>query len=185
MSGAKIFTQLSTSVYQHRINRLKLMTRSALVGLIHDKTMKSPSVAYNNGEATTLMSTDADSLDGIAEMIHETWAQIIEVLIGIGLLASQVGWIWPLPLFMIYCKYNPSPFRLDTEMCSMFAYESIRCKTPTAPSKSLESSNTEPHSCHKLRVEHNESCQNAWNPTQPGPSHSRTSKRRASGSFKA
>lgn len=97
---------LSTAVYQHSINKLKLMTRSALVGLIHDKTMKSPSIAYDNGGATTLMSTDADSLDGIAEMVHETWAQVIEVLIGIGLLASEVGWIWPLPLFLIYlCSY--------------------------------------------------------------------------------
>jgi len=61
------------------------MTRSALVGLIHDKT-------------------DADSLDGIAEMFHETWAQIIEVVIGVILLASEVGWIWPLPLFLIFCK---------------------------------------------------------------------------------
>ncbi|EMR80672.1 putative abc transporter protein [Botrytis cinerea BcDW1] len=43
--------------------------------------MESPSIAYDNGEATTLMSTDADSLDGIAEMVHETWAQVIEVFI--------------------------------------------------------------------------------------------------------
>lgn len=50
------------------------------------------------------MSTDADSLDGIGEMIHETWAQAIEVLVGIGLLANQVGWIWPLPLSLIYRK---------------------------------------------------------------------------------
>lgn len=78
------------------------MTRSSLIGLIHDKIMKSPSVAYDGSEATTLMSTDADSLDGVGEMIHETWAQIIEVFIGIVLLASQVGWIWPLPLFLIY-----------------------------------------------------------------------------------
>ncbi|GIJ90521.1 hypothetical protein Asppvi_009478 [Aspergillus pseudoviridinutans] len=93
-------------MYQHRINRLKLMTRSALVGLIHDKIMKSPSKAYDNGEATTLMNSDAESLDGIAEMVHETWAQVIEVLIGIRLLAGQVGWIWPLPLFLIYlCSY--------------------------------------------------------------------------------
>jgi hypothetical protein len=66
--------------------------------------MNSPSVAYDGGEATTLMSTDADSLGSVAEMIHETWAQIIEVVIGIRLLASQVGWIWPLPLFLIYRK---------------------------------------------------------------------------------
>lgn len=107
LAGANVQLQLSTAGYQHRINRLKLMTRSSLVGLIHSKIMQSPSIAYDKGEATTLMSTDADSLDGIAEMVHETWAQVIEVLIGTGLLASQVGWVWPLPLFLIYRKYIP------------------------------------------------------------------------------
>ncbi|KAF7874446.1 uncharacterized protein EAF02_008423 [Botrytis sinoallii] len=101
---------LSTAVYQHRINRLKLITRGALVGLIHAKTMESPSIAYDNGEATTLMSTDADSLEGIVEMVHETWAQVIEVFIGVGLLAIQVGWIWPLPLFLIYLCSHMSRF---------------------------------------------------------------------------
>ncbi|KAI0859592.1 putative ABC transporter [Xylaria cubensis] len=101
---------LSTAKYHDSLNRLKLMTRSALVGLIHDKTMKLPSIAYDTGEATTLMSTDADSLDGIAEMIHEIWAQVIEVLIGIWLLANQIGWIWPLPLFLIYLCSHMSRF---------------------------------------------------------------------------
>ncbi|KAK8078302.1 hypothetical protein PG996_004472 [Apiospora saccharicola] len=72
---------ISMAAYQYRINRLKLMTRSALIGLIHAKTMVSPSIASDNGEATTLVSTDAESLDGIGEMAHETWAQIVEVLI--------------------------------------------------------------------------------------------------------
>ncbi|TVY68841.1 ABC transporter FUM19 [Lachnellula suecica] len=93
---------ISTSVYQQRLNKLKLLTRSALVGLIHDKTMISPSVTYDNGESTTLMSTDADSLDGIAEMLHEIWAQIVEVVVGLVLLAREVGWIWPLPVFLIF-----------------------------------------------------------------------------------
>ncbi|KAI0189383.1 putative ABC transporter [Xylaria flabelliformis] len=101
---------LSTAKYHDSLNRLKLMTRSALVGLIHDKTMNLPSIAYDTGEATTLMSTDADSLDGIAEMIHEIWAQVIEVLIGIWLLANQIGWIWPLPLFLIYLCSHMSRF---------------------------------------------------------------------------
>lgn len=96
--------QISTSVYQHRLNKLKLMTRSALIGLIHDKTINSPSVTYENGESTTLMSTDADSLEGIGGMFHETWAEVIEVAIGLFLLANEVGWIWPLPVFLIFCK---------------------------------------------------------------------------------
>ncbi|KAI1427713.1 putative ABC transporter [Xylaria sp. FL1777] len=104
LSAATIYLgrALSSAIYQHSIDKLKLMTRSALIGLIHDKTMKSPSVAYDNGQAITLMNTDADSLDGLGEMVHETWAQAIEVLIGVILLAREVGWIWPLPLFLIY-----------------------------------------------------------------------------------
>ncbi|RYC57964.1 hypothetical protein CHU98_g8256 [Xylaria longipes] len=71
---------VSTAIYNHSINQLKLMTKSSLVGLIHDKTMKLSS-NHDAGQGTTLMSTDADSLEGIAEMGHETWAQAIEVLI--------------------------------------------------------------------------------------------------------
>ncbi|KAB5513252.1 ABC transporter-like protein [Coniochaeta sp. 2T2.1] len=93
---------ISTAVYQHTLNRLKLVTKSALTGLIHDKTMHSPSIAYDDGEATTLMSTDADGLEGVAGMFHETWAQCLEVDIGIVLLAREVGWIWPLPLALMY-----------------------------------------------------------------------------------
>lgn len=48
------------------------------------------------------MSTDTDGLDGVPEMFHETWAQALEVVIGIVLLAREVGWIWPLPLILIF-----------------------------------------------------------------------------------
>jgi len=119
------------------------MTRSALVGLIHDHTMKLASVSYDNGAATTLMSTDADSLEGIAEMVHEIWAQIVEVLIGIWLLAGQVGWIWPLPLFLIYCKYliPQLPMLAGTKtsyLRSMLSHESICCKALAAWPEGLE-----------------------------------------------
>ncbi|OIW22995.1 putative ABC transporter [Coniochaeta ligniaria NRRL 30616] len=93
---------ISTAVYQHTLNRLSLVTKSALVGLIHDKTIRSPSIAYDDGEATTLMGTDVEGLEGVGGMFHETWAQCLEVIIGIFLLAQEVGWIWPLPLALIY-----------------------------------------------------------------------------------
>ncbi|KAI0117845.1 putative ABC transporter [Nemania sp. FL0031] len=112
VSSAVVYVGLavSTGVYQHSINRMKLMTKSALVGLIHHKAMESPSIGYENSEAITLMSTDASSLDGVAEMFHETWAQLIEVLFGVILLAHEVGWIWPLPLFLIYLCSHMSRF---------------------------------------------------------------------------
>ncbi|KAI1179905.1 putative ABC transporter [Nemania sp. FL0916] len=101
---------ISTSMYQHSINKVKLMTLSALVGLIHHHAMELSSIAYDNSEAVTLMSTDAGRLDGIAEMVHETWAQVIEVLIGVILLAREVGWVWPLPIFLIYLCSHMSRF---------------------------------------------------------------------------
>lgn len=89
-------------MYQHSLNRLSLVIKSALVGLIHHKTISSPSIAYDDGEATALMGTDVDGLAGVAEMFHETWAQVVEVGLGVALLAREVGWIWPLPLVLIY-----------------------------------------------------------------------------------
>jgi len=50
------------------------------------------------------MSTDAGSLENIGETIHEIWAQIVGLSIGIVQLATEVGWIWPLPLFFILRK---------------------------------------------------------------------------------
>jgi hypothetical protein len=84
-----------------------VVTRSALVGIIHEKTVSLPSVAHKNGEAVTLMTTDSEGLDGAPEMFHETWAQTLEVVIGIGLMSREVGWIWPLPLVLIFCRLYP------------------------------------------------------------------------------
>ncbi len=85
-----------------------MLTRSALVGIIHDQTIHLPSVAHDTGAATTLVSTDAEELDGVPEMFHETWAQILEVVIGVVLLSREVGWIWPLPLILIFCGFSQS-----------------------------------------------------------------------------
>ncbi|KAF8851871.1 putative ABC transporter [Acephala macrosclerotiorum] len=133
---------ISTGIYQQRLNKLKLMTRSALVGLIHDKTMNSPSIAYDNGESTTLMSTDADSLDGIAEMFHETWAQALEVVIGVGLLASEVGWIWPLLLFLIFLCSRVSRYVAKNLQPRQKAWNSATQSRVAATSSMLSSMKT-------------------------------------------
>ncbi|KUJ08206.1 putative ABC transporter [Mollisia scopiformis] len=133
---------ISTSMYQHRLNMIKLMIRSALVGLIHDKTMNSPSIAYDNGESTTLMSTDADSLVGIGEMFHETWAQLVEVVIGISLLATQVGWIWPLPLFLIFLCSRVSRYVATHLQPCQKAWNSATQRRVAATSSMLSSMKT-------------------------------------------
>ncbi|PTB62192.1 P-loop containing nucleoside triphosphate hydrolase protein [Trichoderma citrinoviride] len=79
---------ISKGVYQQRLNRLKVMIRGAVVGLIHRKSLNHVSANYDDGKAVTLMSTDAEN--------------IIEVLIGTAMLAKEVGWIFPVPIVIIF-----------------------------------------------------------------------------------
>ncbi|KAI1414778.1 ABC transporter [Hypoxylon sp. FL1857] len=93
---------ISTTAYQHRLNKLKVMIRAALIALVHDKTMNSYAETVNEGKVLTLISTDVDSLVTTGEMFHETWGQILEVIIGIAMLSREVGWLFPVPLFVIF-----------------------------------------------------------------------------------
>ncbi|KAH0160254.1 P-loop containing nucleoside triphosphate hydrolase protein, partial [Aureobasidium melanogenum] len=94
--------KIFSSKYQHRLNRLKVMTRATLVELIYEKTLSMPATAYNDYSATTLMSTDVDALTNVSEMFHEAWAQVLEVIVGMVLLAKQIGWFCLVPLPLIY-----------------------------------------------------------------------------------
>ncbi|KAK8079416.1 ABC transporter [Apiospora hydei] len=96
----------SSATYHHRLNRLKVMVRGALICLIHDKTMHSSEETANTGRVVTLMSNDAEALADTAELFHETWGQVLEVIIGVFLLSREVGWIWPLPLVSRYVANN-------------------------------------------------------------------------------
>ncbi|KAI0837775.1 ABC transporter [Hypoxylon sp. FL0890] len=93
---------ISNTVYQHRLNKLRVMIRAALIALVHDKTMNFYAETLNEGKVLTLISTDVDSLDTTGEWFHETWGQILEVIIGIAMLAWEVGWVFPVPLFIIF-----------------------------------------------------------------------------------
>ncbi|KAK1138802.1 hypothetical protein N8T08_001763 [Aspergillus melleus] len=93
---------ISTSCYQHKLNRLQLITRGALVEIIYARSLRVESSPVPNGRALTLMSADVDSVDTSAEMVHETWAQLVEVIVGTSLLARQIGWFALLPLVIIF-----------------------------------------------------------------------------------
>jgi ATP-binding cassette, subfamily C (CFTR/MRP), member 1 len=98
--------QTSKALYQHRLNRLKVMIRGAVVGLINCKSLSQQSGSYDDGRAVTLMSTDSESVGNSAQMFHETWAQVIEVVLGTLMLAREVGWICPVPLVIIFCELS-------------------------------------------------------------------------------
>jgi hypothetical protein len=96
------------------------MTRGAVVGLINNKLLRQQSGGYDDGRAVTLMSTDAKDVGQAASMFHETWAQVVEVALGMAMLAREVGWVSPVPLVIIVCTLSLS-FRRKTnhsKVCS-------------------------------------------------------------------
>ncbi|KAJ5908067.1 ATP-binding cassette transporter, partial [Penicillium taxi] len=92
---------VSTAVYKNRINRLQVMTRGAVIGLLHHQSLNI-SRDPEDSEVLTLMETDVDSIISTGEIFHEIWAQILEVVIGTTMLAVRVHWLALLPLIAIY-----------------------------------------------------------------------------------
>jgi hypothetical protein len=80
------------------------MIRGAVVGHINNKSLSQPSIHYEDGRAVTLLiSTDAENVCQSARFFHETWAQVIEVILGTVMLSREVGWLCPVPLVIIFC----------------------------------------------------------------------------------
>jgi ATP-binding cassette subfamily C (CFTR/MRP) protein 1 len=102
-ASALIYTgiALSTVHFKHRLYRTITMFRGAVVGLIHNKTMKLQDGVYNESAAVTLMSTDVDRITFSMVSVHEIWAQLVEVAIGIWLLARQLGWVSVIPVIIM------------------------------------------------------------------------------------
>ncbi|KAF5694946.1 major facilitator family transporter [Fusarium denticulatum] len=96
------------TIYHHRLNRLSIMTKGTLVGLINDASLRQSSSSYNDGIAPTLISTDTESVMRFASMFHETWAHVLEVIIGMTMLARQIRWAAPVPLVIIFCESSNS-----------------------------------------------------------------------------
>ncbi|KAK0390693.1 hypothetical protein NLU13_0196 [Sarocladium strictum] len=93
---------IAKAVYQHRLNRLKIMINGAVVGLISHTSLCQRSNIHNDGRAVTLISTDAQNIGDSASRFHEFWAQIVEVIVGMTMLGREVGWVAPVPLVIIF-----------------------------------------------------------------------------------
>ncbi|GKZ82038.1 hypothetical protein AnigIFM56816_006568 [Aspergillus niger] len=61
-------------------------------------------------EAVTLMSSDVDSVESVGEILHDTWAYLLEVAIGTMLLAARLQWFAFLPLGIIFACSRMSAY---------------------------------------------------------------------------
>lgn len=120
---------VSAAIYQRYIDRLRIMVRGALIGLVHDQAMRLPGKEAES-EAVTLINSDVDSVESVGEILHDTWAYLLEVMIGITLLAARLQWFAFLPLAIIFGILLVVP-RISMLIVlmhySVFADECIRC----------------------------------------------------------
>ncbi|KAG4260155.1 hypothetical protein FPRO03_01978 [Fusarium proliferatum] len=104
MKAAMVYFGLAVfeAVYHHQLNRLSIITKGTLIGLINNAALRQSSSSYNDGIVLTLISTDTESVMRFSSMFHETWAHVLEVIIGMAMLARQIRWAAPVPLVIIF-----------------------------------------------------------------------------------
>jgi ATP-binding cassette subfamily C (CFTR/MRP) protein 1 len=94
-----------TQLYRTNRGRLATQVRGGLVGLIHDRSLTLQDGHYDESAAITLMSSDTNNVSYSLDMAWEIPAILVELAVGITLLARQVGWAVVMPFFFVVGKY--------------------------------------------------------------------------------
>ncbi|KEQ80625.1 putative multidrug resistance protein [Aureobasidium pullulans EXF-150] len=99
---------LATVRYQQSMFKTLTMFRGAMVSLVFDHSIALSDHMNADNAAISHMSTDIDALSRSLVEINEFWARLIEVGLGIGLLASQIGGVAVVPIVLVgvstYCQ---------------------------------------------------------------------------------
>lgn len=128
-----------------------------MVSLIHSRALEVRNSEADDGKVTTLVSNDVSNMEDSARMFHETWGQFVEVVVGMFLLSRQVGWLWPLPLVLIFCK-KPLKFLFTSSIAadlkrSLLPGQSLRCSAPEARTRQVECGYSAADLIYKLHSE--------------------------------
>ncbi|CEJ87424.1 hypothetical protein VHEMI04411 [[Torrubiella] hemipterigena] len=103
LTAVVIYVGLGVSfcMYYQNHNRIKTQSRGALIGLIHARCLTATDGAYENASVVMHMSSDTDIMENFAWLCQEMWGQVIELMIGIGMLWMQLRWWCLMPLVII------------------------------------------------------------------------------------
>ncbi|KAE9374191.1 canalicular multispecific organic anion transporter 1 [Stipitochalara longipes BDJ] len=82
---------ISAAFYSHRNYRFVTIIRGSLVTAIYRKTTEISLTALDNSAAVTLMSTDVERIINGLRMMHEFWANLVQVCIATWLLQRELG----------------------------------------------------------------------------------------------
>lgn len=69
--------------------------------LIYSRSLRIQAGLNDESAALTLMSIDVANLTASLQALCDIWATVIEISIGIWLLASQLGWVCVAPLVIV------------------------------------------------------------------------------------
>ncbi|EED13629.1 ATP-binding cassette transporter, putative [Talaromyces stipitatus ATCC 10500] len=93
---------ISTILYNHKLYRFITMFRGATVSLIYRHALLlQDNDLPDRSTAITLMGSDVDRISACLVNLNECWARSIEVVIGIIILAYQIGWVCVMPIAVV------------------------------------------------------------------------------------
>ena len=83
----------STAQFQHRTYRVITMVRGSMVSIIYRKTLQlsASAVGLEDSKPVTLMSSDVERIGSGMEFLHESWSNVVEIVIALWLLEGQLG----------------------------------------------------------------------------------------------
>ncbi|KAF8857368.1 putative multidrug resistance protein [Acephala macrosclerotiorum] len=90
-----------TTHYQHQIYRSCTQFRGGMIALIYDKTLTMQAGIADESRSLTLMGTDIDRLVVSLNSLCEAVPRLIELSIGIWLLAEKLGWPCVAPIVVV------------------------------------------------------------------------------------
>ncbi|KAH7024666.1 P-loop containing nucleoside triphosphate hydrolase protein [Microdochium trichocladiopsis] len=99
---------VSRAVYWHATYRMLARVRSGLTGMIYRHTVSMKGKDVQDSAALTLMGTDMERIVESLTLVHELWACLIEVFIGVWLLTRQVSYAAVLPLVVCLISIGAS-----------------------------------------------------------------------------
>ncbi|KAH8660626.1 ABC transporter [Xylariales sp. PMI_506] len=79
-------------IYRQCTARAITAIRADLVTMIHNHTLRLSSSSSSRDAASTLMSADVERFAAGSRNMHECWACVIQVALGVWLLERQLGW---------------------------------------------------------------------------------------------
>ncbi|KAK0732544.1 putative ABC multidrug transporter [Apiosordaria backusii] len=88
---------ISNCIYHHLTYQLITMVRGALVGLIYGKITVLDSSTLIDAAPLTHMSTDIDGIAAGLMFLHDIWASVLELGVGVYLLYREIG----IPCFLV------------------------------------------------------------------------------------